>query len=92
MMKLMIHRACCHVEGDYVLSGSVLKGTVRVQHKGFRTHLEVESGEPREKLAHLIRCAKNGCFAEQLIVQPVPLRSTIAVNGEPLMLEGITDE
>jgi hypothetical protein len=90
MMKLTIKKASCHVEGDYVLSGSVLKGTVQVAHKGFRTHLEVESEEPREKLAHLIRCAKNGCFAEQLIVQPVPLESTITVNGEPLHLENIT--
>ncbi len=90
MMKLTIKKANCHVEGDYLLTGSVLKGTVQVIHKGFRTHLEVESAEPREKLAHLIRCAKNGCFAEQLIVQPVPLESTIAVNGEPLHLENIT--
>ncbi len=90
MMKLTIKKASCHVEGDYVLSGSVLKGTVQVEHKGFRTHLEVESDEPREKLAHLIRCAKNGCFAEQLIVQPVPLESTITVNGEPLHLENVT--
>ena len=92
MMKLTIRKASCHVEGDYLLSGSVLKGTVSVRHKGFRTHLEVESDEPRDKLAHLIRCAKNGCFAEQLIVQPVPLQSTVVVNGEPLPLQGITDK
>ena len=90
MMKLAIRKASCHVEGDYLLSGSVLKGTVNVKHRGFRTHLEVDSDEPREKLAHLIRCAKQGCFAEQLIVQPVPLASTVVVNGEPLALEGIT--
>jgi hypothetical protein len=89
---MTIKKASCHVEGDYLLSGSVLKGTVNVKHRGFRTHLEVESDEPRERLAHLIRCAKNGCFAEQLIVQPVPLQSTVVVNGEPLALEGITDK
>ena len=90
MMKLTIKKAACHVEGDYLLTGSVLKGTVQVIHKGFRTHLDVESDAPREKLAHLIRCAQNGCFAEQLIIQPVPFESTIAVNGEPLHLENIT--
>lgn len=92
MMKLTIKSGRCHVEGDYLLHGSVLKGTVGVRHQGFRTHLEVESDEPREKLAHLIRCAKGGCYAEQLIVQPVSLESTVVVNGEPLHLEGITQD
>ena len=32
----------------------------------------------------------NGCFAEGLIVQSVPLNSTIEVNGEPFPIEGVT--
>ena len=92
MLKMTIKSGRCRVEGDYLLHGSVIKGTVGVHHKGFKTHLEIESDEPREKIAHLIRCAKGGCYAEQLIVQPVPLESTVVVNGEPMSLEGITGE
>jgi hypothetical protein len=50
----------------------------------------IESDAPPEKLAHLIRNAKNGCFAEGLIVQSVPLNSTIEANGKPFHIEGIT--
>ncbi|MBI2288803.1 MAG: hypothetical protein HYU73_00395 [Betaproteobacteria bacterium] len=43
-------------------------------------------------VAHLIRNAKNGCFAEGLITRSVPLSSTIEVNGKPLSIEGITKD
>jgi hypothetical protein len=45
-----------------------------------------------DRLAHLIKNAKAGCFAEGLITQQVPLRSHIEVNGEPFPIEGVTDE
>ena len=44
------------------------------------------------ELAHLSRNAKNGCFAEGLIVQSVPLNSTVEVNGKPFHIEGITTD
>jgi hypothetical protein len=45
---------------------------------------------PSEVGQRIIRNAKNGCFAEGLIVQPVPLNSTVEVNGKPFQIEGIT--
>jgi len=48
--------------------------------------LTVESDAPPEKLRHLIKNAKAGCFAEGLIEQKVPLNSTIEVNGKPFTL------
>ena len=84
MLKMEIKNGKCHVEGDYLLHGSVIQGTVNVEHQGFRTHLEIESDEPEEKIAHLIKCAKGGCFAEKLIVQPVSLEGKVTVNGKEL--------
>ena len=43
-----------------ILGGSVLKGTVFNKWEGVDTHLSLESDAPPEKLAHLIRNAKNG--------------------------------
>ena len=91
MMKMKINDANCRVILRKHLGGSVLKGTVFNRWEGVSTHLKVESDEPAEKLAHLIRNAKAGCFAEGLITQQVPLHSIIEVNGEPLDIDGVTD-
>ncbi len=90
MMKLKVGNASCKVRFRKFLGGSVLKGTVFNRWDSVDTHLSIESDAPEDKLAHLIRNAKNGCFAEGLIVQPVPLHSTIEVNGKPFHIEGIT--
>ena len=90
MMKLTVTKASCKVRFRKFLGGSVLKGTVYNRWDGVDTHLAIESDAPPEKIAHLLRNAKAGCFAEGLITQPVPLNSTIEVNGQPFALEGVT--
>jgi hypothetical protein len=90
MMKIPFKRATGRVEFDYFLRGSVLKGTVQSGCRGVRTHFEVESGAPKERVLALIRNAKRGCFAENMVQQAVPLTSTVKLNGEPLPVEGIT--
>ena len=92
MMKLEVKRASAKVRFRKLLGGSVLKGTVFCRWDGVDTHLSIESDAPAEKLAHLIRNAKAGCFAEGLIVQSVPLNSTIEVNGRPFNIEEVTRE
>ena len=84
MMKLKVTKASCKVRFRKFLGGSVLQGTVYNRWDGVDTHLSIESDEPADKLAHLIRNAKAGCFAEGLITQAVPLNSTVEVNGEAL--------
>jgi uncharacterized OsmC-like protein len=70
----------------WYLTGSVLQGTVDSGCKSVETHLEVESDDAPEKVAHVIRCAKKGCFAEQMVVRPVPLTSSVLINGRPFQL------
>jgi hypothetical protein len=91
MMKLKVSNANCRVVLRKHLGGSVLKGTVFNRWEGVSTYLKVESEEPADKLAHLIKNAKAGCFAEGLITQQVPLHSHIEVNGKPVQLEGVTE-
>ena len=90
MMKMTVTKASCKVRFRKFLGGSVLKGTVFNRWDGVDTHLAIESAEPADRLAHLIRNAKNGCFAEGLITQSVPLNSPVEVNGRPFDIEGIT--
>lgn len=92
MMKMKVSGANCRVVFRKHLGGSVLKGTVFNRWEGVTTYLKVESGEPEDKLAHLIRNAKAGCFAEGLITQQVPLHSHIEVNEKPFHIEGVTEK
>jgi len=90
MMKIKVKGASCKVGFNKVLSGSVLKGTVNVRWKSVMTHLKVQSDAPRERIAFLIKNAKQACPAETLITQQVPLISYVDLNGEPLEIEGMT--
>ena len=90
MMKMTVSNPKCRVVMKKHLGGSVLKGTVFNRWEGITTHLTLDSDEPADKLAHLIRNAKAGCFAEGLITQPVPLTSFIEVNGKAFHIEGVT--
>jgi hypothetical protein len=92
MMKMKVSGANCRVVMRKHLGGSVLKGTVFNRWEGITTYLKFDSDEPREKLAHLLKNAKAGCFAEGLITQQVPLTSHIEVNGEPFHIEGVTEK
>jgi hypothetical protein len=87
MMKMKVGGASCRVVLRKHLGGSVLKGTVFNRWEGVTTYLKFESDEPEERLAHLVRNAKAGCFAEGLITQQVPLHSHVEVNGEPFPAE-----
>ena len=86
MMKMKVSGASCRVVLRKHLGGSVLNGTVFNRWEGVSTFLKVESSEPSDKLAHLLKNAKAGCFAEGLITQQVPLHSHIDVNGERFTL------
>ena len=90
MMKITVKNAKCSVRFRKFLGGSVLKGTVYNRWDGVDTHLSVECDAPADKIAHLLKNAKAGCFAEGLITQQVPLQSTIEVNGKPFYLDGVT--
>jgi uncharacterized OsmC-like protein len=81
MLKRVIQRAECRVEIDYHLQGSVLKGTVKAGVSACRSHFIVDSQETREAIEEVIRLAKHGCFAEQLVSTAVPIDSTFEVNG-----------
>ena len=85
MMKLKVSGANCRVVFCKHLGGSVLKGTVFNRWESVTTHLKFESDEPEDRLAHLIRNAKAGCFAEGLITQQVPLHSRVEVNGKTFL-------
>jgi OsmC-like protein len=81
MMKVKIDKARMHVTAHVRQEGSVLQQTIRGSWPGIETKLELESNEPPERLAGVIRNAENGCFVLQALLNPVPVERTVIVNG-----------
>jgi organic hydroperoxide reductase OsmC/OhrA len=81
MLKMRVDKMRMHVTARYKVEGSVLKDTVQAQMIGVETRLELESPEPLEKIARLVRNAERGCFVMQGLINPVPVAATTLVNG-----------
>jgi len=71
----------------FFMKGSALQGTLRGGAIGLETQIEVESDEPPEKIRHLIRMGEQTCFTLQSLLSPVPVKTSVTVNGKPLALE-----
>jgi len=84
MMKVSVSKARVHVSMRNRQEGSVLQGTVKTSCLGIETRLELESDEPPERIAALVRNAENGCFTMQALLTPVPFTRAVTLNGSLL--------
>ncbi|MAP37950.1 MAG: hypothetical protein CL698_09985 [Chloroflexi bacterium] len=84
MKGIEIKSANVNVELDYFLQGSVIKGTVNNSVTEVRSYFEVDSEETEEKVKEVIKLAKQGCFAESLVRNAIPLVSTCLLNGNEI--------
>jgi hypothetical protein len=82
-----VDHASARCEYEVELSGSAKKGTARSDVREFRTHLRIDSPEPDDEIAEIVRLAKATCHAEVMIQTAVPLRSRYTINGRELSLE-----
>jgi hypothetical protein len=71
----------------FFMKGSALAGTLRGGSLGLETQIEVESSEPPEKIRHLIKMGEQTCFTLQSLINPVPIRTSVTLNGAPLTLD-----
>ncbi len=69
------------VKAKFKSEGSVLRETVKAVGLGFEARLEIESDEPAERIAAVVRNAENGCFVLQSILNPVPVERKFTLNG-----------
>lgn len=91
-MKTKIDKAKVLVAARFKSEGSVLRETVKAQGVGFETRLEIESTEPAERVAAVVRNAENGCYILQTILHPVPVERHFALNGKPFEPEKLREK
>ncbi len=60
-MKVDISSVKAHVAVHFGLEGSVLAGTIQASAPKVETSYEIESPDDRERVAAVLRNARNGC-------------------------------
>jgi len=81
MMKTKIDKAKVFVKARFKSEGSVLQETIEAVGLGFETRCELESAEPAERVAAVVRNAENGCYVMQTILKPTPVERQFTLNG-----------
>jgi organic hydroperoxide reductase OsmC/OhrA len=84
MLKVNVTRMTMHVKASFRVTGSVLNDTVDGRMLGAETRLELESPDPPERVAKVIRNAERGCFVMQALMRPVPVTGQTLLNGRLL--------
>jgi len=81
MMKTKIDNAKIFVTARFKSEGSVLRETIEAVGLGVETRCDLESAEPGEKVAAVIRNAEAGCYVMQTILKPTPVKRQFTLNG-----------
>jgi len=90
MLKVSVTRMTMHVKATYRVTGSVLNDTVDAEMLGAETRLELDSPDPPERIAKVVRNAERGCFVMQALVRPVPVTGQTLLNGRALSSDAAT--
>ena len=64
--------------------GSILQGTIEAGCAGVEVRIDIDSDEPPDRIQHLVRLARHSCFTHGALAQPVPIATSVALNGQPL--------
>jgi len=84
MLKVTVTKMTMHVKAHFRVQGSVLNDTIEGEMVGAETTLELDSPDPPERVAKVIRNAERGCFVMQALLKPVPITAHTTLNGRPL--------
>ena len=80
--KVEIRNVKGYIKLNLTMTGSVLAETIDAGASGIETNFEVESDADPEVIKSILRNARNGCWARQMISKPIPFDDTLTLNGE----------
>ena len=84
MLKVSLEKVRMKVIARYRVEGSVLNDTIEASMVGAETVLEIDSPDPPERVARVVRNAERGCCVMQALLKPVPVSGRTVLNGMPL--------
>ncbi len=84
--RLKIKDERVKVTGHFHEQGSVLRGDAEGFCDRFEVEISIESDEPPEQIAELIRLARQMCFTEKALMGSTPVSVRQRLNGQALEL------
>ena len=87
MMRVELKQVRVDQVVRFFRKGSILGGTIQSGSLGIEVQVDVESDEPRERIARLVRVAHESCFTHGAIANQVPVETNVRLNGQPLGLQ-----
>jgi organic hydroperoxide reductase OsmC/OhrA len=84
MLKVTVQTMRMKVRARFRVDGSVLDDTIESRMLGAETTLEIDSPDPPERVARVVRNAERGCFVMQALQHPVPVTGRTFLNGTVL--------
>jgi len=81
MLRVTVNGMRMRVTARYRVDGSVLNDTIQGRMLGAETTLEIDSPDPPECVAKVVRNAERGCFVMQALQNPVPVTGRTLLNG-----------
>mgnify|MGYP006176973813 CR=1 FL=1 len=82
--KLSFRRASVSQTTKFIRGGSILAGDIYGEPGSIVTNLDVDSDEPVEKVASIVKLAEQSCFALQSMMQNTPVSATATLRGKAL--------
>lgn len=82
MLKLDLHDVRIDQTLDTYRAGSIRGGTIRTGARELKLEIDIVSNEPPDRIAELVRVAKESCFTHGALAEVVPVTATLRLNGE----------
>jgi len=84
--KLKINNEKVNVVANFLESGSILKGDKWGDCENFKIDMQMDSDEPQEDIAALMKLAHDMCFVEDALSKKMDVVYSHSLNGEKLEL------
>jgi len=85
--RLVLHDERVKVTAYFQEQGSILKGTSVGRCERFDIALSIDSDEPEDEIAELIRLSHRMCFTESVLTESVELRHQNRLNDRQLNID-----
>jgi hypothetical protein len=82
MMKVELADVQAEQEIQFFRTGSILAGTILSSATTMTLRIGVDSAEPAERIAEVVRLAQAACYAHGTLSVPVEVKTELSVNGE----------
>lgn len=87
MLKVTLSKVQADIQGHFTREGSVLAGTIRAGCAKIEISYHVESADPPDRVAAVLRNARNACYVRQAVAPAVPIFDTMTLNGQPFEID-----